>query len=116
MRISFFGASGEVTGSSYLVETDRARVLVDFGLHQGGPAADRRNRRFPPIEPLRLDSVVLTHAHIDHTGRLPLLAVHGYAGPIYGTSATCDLTEILLKDSAGIQEADIERMNRRRVA
>lgn len=116
MRISFFGASGEVTGSGYLVETDRARVLVDFGLHQGGPAADRRNRRFPSIEPLRLDSVVLTHAHIDHTGRLPLLAVHGYAGPIYGTSATCDLTEILLKDSAGIQEADIERMNRRRVA
>ncbi|MBC7773537.1 MAG: MBL fold metallo-hydrolase [Pyrinomonadaceae bacterium] len=116
MKISFFGASGEVTGSSYLVETDRARVLVDFGLHQGGPAADRRNRRFPPIDPARLNAVVLTHAHIDHTGRLPLLAVHGYHGAIYGTSATCDLTEILLKDSAGIQEMDIDKMNRRRIA
>lgn len=114
MRLSFFGAAGEVTGSCYLVETSRARVLVDFGLHQGGPGAERRNRRMPPIDPANLSAVVLTHAHIDHTGRLPLLARHGFAARIHATAATCDLTEVLLMDSAKIQEADLERINRRR--
>lgn len=114
MQLHFFGASGEVTGSSYLLETDRARLLIDFGLHQGGPVAERRNRRFPPIDPDRLSAVVLTHAHIDHSGRLPLLTKHRYTGPIYATPATCDLAEILLKDSASLQEADAERTSRKR--
>lgn len=115
MRISFFGAAGEVTGSSYLIETDRARVLVDFGLHQGGGEAERRNRRFPPIDPTRLDAVVLTHAHLDHCGRLPLLTKNGFRAPIYCTPATAHLTGIILEDAAYIQESDAERHNRQRL-
>lgn len=114
MRLSFFGAAGEVTGSCYLLETSRARVLVDFGLHQGGVRAETRNRRFPPVEPDRLDAVVLTHAHIDHSGRLPLLAREGYAGPIYATPATRDLCEIMLRDAAHIQVGDAAQRARRR--
>lgn len=116
MLLHFYGASGEVTGSCYLLETDRARVLIDFGMHQGGPVAERRNRRFPPIDPERLSAVVLTHAHIDHSGRLPLLTRHGYRGAIHATSATCDLAEILLEDAAKLQEADAERTSRKRVS
>lgn len=107
--LSFFGASGEVTGSCYLVETGRARVLVDFGLHQGGRDADDRNHHIPPIDAPRLDAVVLTHAHIDHCGRLPLLVTHGYRGEIHATPATADLAGILLRDSAQLQEADAWR-------
>lgn len=114
MNISFYGAAGEVTGSCYLVRTDRARVLVDFGMHQGGGAAERRNRRFPPFKVSELDAVVVTHAHLDHTGRLPLLAQHKYQGPMYATPATIDLTEIVLLDSAKIQSEDAERENRKR--
>jgi metallo-beta-lactamase family protein len=114
MRLSFYGAAGEVTGSCYLLETGRARVLIDFGLHQGGAAAEHRNRRFPPLDPARLDCMVLTHGHLDHCGRLPLLTRHGFSGPIVATPATCDLTEIILKDAAEIQEADAERANRYR--
>lgn len=116
MKLSFYGAAGEVTGSCYLLETDRARVLIDFGLHQGGARSERRNRRFPPIDAERLSAVILTHAHIDHAGRLPLLIRNEYRGPIFATHATCDLTEILLKDSAKLQEADAERTSRQRVS
>ncbi|MGE3109203.1 MAG: MBL fold metallo-hydrolase [Phycisphaerales bacterium] len=116
MNLHFFGAAGEVTGSCYLLETSRARVLIDFGLHQGGPRAERRNRRVPPIEPEHLSAVVVTHAHIDHTGRLPLLIRNRYERRIYATPATCDLTEILLADSAKLQEADAERASRKRLA
>lgn len=112
--LSFFGASGEVTGSCYLVRTDRARVLVDFGVHQGGGDAELRNRTLPPIDPQTLDAVVLTHGHLDHCGRLPLLLKQGYSGPIYTTPASCDLAGIILRDSASIMEADAEDDNRRR--
>jgi metallo-beta-lactamase family protein len=114
MRLSFYGAAGEVTGSCYLVETDRARVLVDFGMHQGSIEAERRNRRFPPIDPEHLHAVVLTHAHLDHCGRLPLLPLHGYRGRIHCTPATAHLTDLILEDAANIQESDAERVNRRR--
>ncbi len=113
MRISFYGAAGEVTGSCYLVETTRARVLVDFGLHQGGPESESRNRRLPPIDIPGLDAVVITHAHIDHTGRLPLLEDAGYRGVIHCTEATRDLAEIMLQDSARLQEADAQRRSQR---
>lgn len=113
MRIHLCGAAGEVTGSGYLVETDRARVLVDFGMFQGPEATDARNREIAPVDPSRLDAVVLTHAHIDHCGRLPLLTKAGYTGPIHCTHATVDFTELLLADSANIQESDAERENRR---
>jgi len=115
MRIRVFGAAGEVTGSCYLVETDQARVLVEFGLHQGDPSSERRNRRMPPIRPRDLDAVVLTHAHLDHSGRLPMLVREGFGGPIWTTDASVELCDILLKDSAQIQEGDAERTNRRRL-
>lgn len=114
VRCRFFGAAGEVTGSCTLVETDRARVLVDFGMHQGGMKAERRNRRMPPIRARDLDAIVLTHAHIDHSGRLPLLAFEEYEGPIYATPASIDLADILLKDAAHIQQMDAERASRGR--
>lgn len=116
MRLRFFGAAGEVTGSCTLLETARARVLVDFGMHQGGPHAEARNHRVPPFRARDLDAVVLTHAHIDHSGRLPMLVDEEYKGKIHATPATIELCDILLRDSAHIQEADVERFNRGRQA
>ena len=109
IRLSFFGAAGEVTGSCSLVETPVARVLVDFGLHQGGHDAEKRNHHHPPIEARRLDAVVLTHAHIDHCGRLPLLVQNDYRGKIHCTPPTADISTLLLRDSAKIQEEDALR-------
>ncbi len=111
MQLSFFGASGEVTGSCYLLETDRARILIDFGMHQGGRDEFKRNLTFPPIHPDRLTAVLITHAHIDHIGRLPLLPKHDYKGPIYATEATCDFIPIMLRDSGRLQESDAQRTN-----
>jgi len=106
-------AGGEVTGSAYVVEAGGARVLVDCGLFQGGKDADEKNHR-PLVEVAGLDAVLLTHAHLDHTGRVPLLIKAGYSGPIYATAATVDLTDIVLKDSAKLQTQDAERMTRKR--
>lgn len=113
MRITMLGAAGEVTGSAALVETDRARLLVDFGLFQGGRASVERNRERPPIDAGRLDAVVVTHAHLDHVGRLPLLPGLGFRGRIHATAATIDLAELILRDSARIQASDAERDSRR---
>src|SRR5262245_40769223 len=88
MPVTCFGAAGEVTGSTYLLETDRTRILVDFGLHQGEREAAEHNRMPERLEPERLHSVVLTHAHIDHCGRLPMLIPGGFRGPIFATPAT----------------------------
>ena len=116
MKISILGAAGgEVTGSAYLVETDRARVLIDCGLFQGGKKADALN--VPPVAGNeRLDAVLLTHAHLDHTGRLPLLTRTGYQGPIKATPATMELTALILRDSAKLQVSEAERANRKRKA
>ncbi|MEK6703740.1 MAG: MBL fold metallo-hydrolase [Planctomycetota bacterium] len=111
MQLSFFGAAGEVTGSCYLLETDRARIVVDFGMHQGGRDEWRRNLTFPPLRPESLNAVLVTHAHIDHIGRLPLLPKHGYTGPIYATEATRDFIPIMLNDSGRLQESDAARTN-----
>jgi metallo-beta-lactamase family protein len=109
MKLSFFGAAGEVTGSCSLLEVGRSKVLIDCGMHQGDRLADTRNRRELPFSVQDLSAVVLTHAHIDHSGRLPLLAKHGLKAPIYATPATCKLAGILLEDSASLQEVDAMR-------
>jgi len=111
MRITVCGAAGEVTGSGYLVETSRARVLVDFGMFQGRRATDGKNRDLGPVDPRALDAIVLTHAHLDHTGRLPLLAARGFAGPIHATPASAEFTGLILRDSAHIQEGDAKRFS-----
>src|SRR5262245_64289891 len=94
--------------------TKRASVLVDCGMFQGGKRQKALNRAQARLEGGRLDAVILTHAHLDHVGRLPLLTKKGYEGPIYATRATIDLATLILRDAASLQEADIKRENRKR--
>lgn len=114
MKITFFGAAGEVTGSCYLIECDSARFLVDCGMFQGGREASSKNQRALSFDVRRLDFVLLTHAHIDHSGLLPRLTVLGYKGPVYSTQATVELLQVLLLDSAHIQEKESEWLLRHR--
>src|SRR5215475_1120143 len=109
IKLGFYGAAGEVTGSCYVVTTDRARVMVDMGMHQGEKQADEHNRKMIPADLPEIDAVVLTHAHLDHCGRLPMLIKGGYRGPIYCTAATEDVTAIILRDSAHLQQEDYAR-------
>jgi metallo-beta-lactamase family protein len=113
VKIKVIGAAGgEVTGSAYMVETPQARVLVDCGMFQGGRKSEALNR--PPVRPNRnLDAVLLTHGHLDHTGRLPLLAQLGWKGPVYCTPATIEMTTLILRDSGRIQTQDATRLSRR---
>lgn len=112
MRLSFLGGAGTVTGSKYLVEAAGRRVLVDCGLFQGLKELRLRNRAPFPGDPARIDAVVLTHAHLDHSGYLPLLVRDGFRGPIYCTAPTRDLCAILLPDSGYLQEKEAEYANR----
>lgn len=112
MQLSFLGAAREVTGSCFLVETADTRFLVDCGMLQGGREAAARNRKSFAFEPKSLDFVLLTHAHIDHSGLLPKLTRAGFQGPIYTTDATADLLAVMLPDSAHIQESETERARR----
>jgi metallo-beta-lactamase family protein len=111
MKLSFLGAAQEVTGSCYLVETGDARFLVDCGMFQGGKAAEAANRAFPLFDAEHLDFVLLTHAHIDHSGLLPRLCALGFRGPVYCTRATRDLLGVMLPDAAHIQEKEAEWAN-----
>src|SRR5688572_29046648 len=116
MKVTFLGAAGgEVTGSSYLVQTQSARVLVDCGMFQGAQKLENYNRIPRKGGADTPDAVVLTHAHLDHTGRLPLLTKAEYAGPIYATPATFELADLILRDCAYLHKMDCERQNRRRV-
>ncbi|MDX6614019.1 MAG: metallo-beta-lactamase family protein [Blastocatellia bacterium] len=110
--LSFWGAAGSVTGSKYLIESDAARVLVDCGMFQGLKELRERNWQAPPFDPATLDAVLITHAHIDHTGYLPRIVAQGYRGPVYCSPGTADLLKILLPDAARLQEEDAAFRNR----
>lgn len=111
MRLTFLGAAREVTGSSYLVEADGVRFLVDCGMFQGGRETRAKNQRAFAFDPRTIDFVILTHAHIDHSGLLPRLVALGFRGEIHTTRATCDLLAVMLPDSAHIQEKEAEYAN-----
>jgi metallo-beta-lactamase family protein len=110
--ITFWGGVGTVTGSKYLVESNGARVLVDCGLFQGLKELRERNWQEPPFDPRALNAVLITHAHIDHTGYLPRLVKQGFHGPVYCSRGTADLLKILLPDSGRLQEEDADYRNR----
>ena len=110
--IEFWGGVGTVTGSKYLVESNGSRVLVDCGLFQGFKELRERNWQEPPFNPRSLNSVLITHAHIDHTGYLPRLVKQGFHGPVYCSRGTADLLKILLPDSGRLQEEDADFRNR----
>ena len=111
--LQFLGATGTVTGSRFLVRTERATVLVDAGLFQGAKRDRLANWEPFPIDPAEIDAVVVTHGHIDHSGWLPGLARDGFTGPIFATTATCELCEILLPDAAHLQEEQARFANER---
>jgi metallo-beta-lactamase family protein len=114
MRITFHGAAQTVTGSQHLLEINGFRLLLECGLYQGRRQESyRRNREFA-YDPRSVDALILSHAHIDHSGNLPNLVRQGFAGPIYATAATADLADIMLRDSGHIQEADAAFLNKRR--
>ena len=111
--ISFYGGVGTVTGSKYLLENKGKQILVDCGLFQGLKELRERNWNDPPFDPKKIDAVIITHAHIDHTGYLPRLVKLGFAGKVFASQATADLLKILLPDSGRIQEEDAEYRNRK---
>ncbi len=114
MRVEFFGAAGEVTGSCHLVHAAGKVILLDCGMIQGGREEHQRNSAEFSFDVAKIDAMVLSHAHIDHVGRLPLLAKRGYRGPIYTQRATASLSKIMLEDSARLAAGDVEYVNRRR--
>jgi len=117
MQIQFLGAAGEVTGSKYLIHTSleesSCKFLVDYGMFQGAREADEKNQKLLPLHPEEISFLVLTHAHIDHCGLIPKLCAEGFKGPIYCTTTTAKLLEIMLLDSAHIQVSDFERAERK---
>ena len=113
MKLTFYGAARTVTGSMHLLEIEQKKILLDCGLYQGKRKESyTRNRNFP-FDPRELDAVILSHAHIDHSGNLPNLIKQGYRGPIYTTGATAHLDNIMLLDSGYIHEKDAEYLNKR---
>ncbi|MEJ7860193.1 MAG: MBL fold metallo-hydrolase [Pyrinomonadaceae bacterium] len=112
-KISFYGGVGTVTGSKYLLEHNDKKVLVDCGLFQGLRELRERNWQAPPFDPREIDAVIITHAHIDHTGFLPRLVKLGFQGKVFTSRATCDLLKILLPDSGRLQEEEADYRNRK---
>ena len=110
--ITFYGGVGTVTGSKYLIESNGKKVLVDCGLFQGLKELRERNWQDPPFDPREIDAVIITHAHIDHTGWLPRLVKLGFKGQVTTSRATGDLMKILLPDSARLQEEEADYRNR----
>jgi len=114
MQLQILGAAGEVTGSCYLIENAGRRVLLECGLKQGSRRDEQENRADFPFDPKSLDAVILSHAHIDHSGRLPLLVQRGYRGPVYCHRATRDLCRVMLRDSGFLNEKEAMWENRKR--
>ncbi len=114
MKLTFYGAARSTTGSMHLVETDRLRLLLDCGLYQGHRAEAFARNRHLPFDPRTLTTVILSHAHIDHSGNLPTLVKEGFAGEIVCTTATRDLATLMLRDSAHIQEQDAAYLNQKK--
>ncbi len=112
MKIQFFGAAREVTGSKHLIEVNGKRIFLDFGMFQGKRSESDKKNRAMPIPPGKIDAVILSHAHIDHSGNLPILVKAGYRGPIYATHATRDICAYMLLDSGFIQEREIEYLKK----
>jgi metallo-beta-lactamase family protein len=115
MKITFMGATKTVTGSCYIIETASSRFAVDCGLHQGNAEIEKRNRNVADYDPKGIDFILITHAHIDHSGLIPAMVSAGFSGPIYMTDPTRELLEIMLLDSAHIQEMEAEWGNRKRL-
>jgi metallo-beta-lactamase family protein len=109
MKISFHGATREVTGSCYLIQTEETRILIDCGMFQGGAFCEAKNAKEFDFDPSTIDAVVITHAHLDHTGRLPRLVKEGFKGPVYLTPPTGDLAKLVLKDAYQIMMEDFKR-------
>jgi metallo-beta-lactamase family protein len=115
MKLQFFGAAQTVTGSMHLLEVNNKKILLDCGMYQGRrKEAFEINRNFP-FDPASIDILILSHAHIDHSGNIPNLVKHGFAGEIYATSATVDLCQLMLRDSAFLQEKDVRVVNKKRL-
>lgn len=113
-NLTFLGATGQVTGSCYLLETDSSRILLDCGLFQGSRETEKQNKADFPFNPASIDAVVLSHAHLDHCGRLPMLVKDGFNGPVFLTEASFPLLELMLMDAAHLQLRDTEWENKRR--
>ena len=114
MQVEFYGAAGEVTGSCHLVQVGDVRILLDCGLIQGSAKDEDRNREPFPFDPASIDAVILSHAHIDHSARIPLLVKRGFKGKIFAQQASCDLCRTMLRDSAYLNEKETEWQNRKR--
>ena len=112
MKLTSHGGADGVTGSKHLIEFGGSRLLLDCGLFQGLKLHRERNWLPLPFDPASVDAVVLSHAHLDHSGFLPVLVKRGYRGPAYASTATRDLADVLLRDSAHLQEEDARRINR----
>jgi len=115
MKLTLYGAAGDVTGTAYFIETETASILVDCGIFQGNKMAELKNKKAPPVDYHKLDAILLTHAHLDHCGRLPLVVKNGYRGPIYATPASIEIAALVLRDALKIQISDYEKLNRMRL-